>query len=156
MAPSRKRPDEKTDALRRQGVLHPNPDAIKDELFVHGGFFDRRDLVQVRYEMLRRVRVDERPVAETAARFGISRPTYYKVAADFAAAGLSGLVPRKRGPKGGHKLGAEVVEVLREALAQDPSASPESLGRLARDRFGIEVHPRSVARALERQKKKVS
>ena len=154
MPPSRERPNAKTEALRGQGALHPDPSAVQDDLFAGGGFFDRRDLVQVRYEMLRRVRVDERPIAEAAARFGVSRPTYYKIDADFEAGGLPGLLPRKRGPKGGHKLSAEVVEALLEARAADPAPSLESLVRLVSERFGIDVHPRSVARALGRQKKK--
>jgi transposase len=155
MPSSRKKPDAKADALQRQGSLHPNPEQIVDELFASGNeFFDRRDLVQVRYEMLRRVREDKVPVATAAARFGVSRPTYYKVEADFDTSGLSGLLPRKRGPKGGHKLNAEVVDALVEARAKDASASLASLVALLRERFGLTVHPSSVLRALQRQEKK--
>ena len=99
MAPS-KPADPKTTSLRRHGALNPRPQAVRDELFVAGGFFDRRDLVQVRYEMLRRVLIEGRPISETATRFGVSRPTYYAASASFEGEGLCGLLPRKRGPKG--------------------------------------------------------
>lgn len=148
------RPDAKARTLRRHGALHPQPEVVGDELFENDGFFDRRDLVQVRYEMLRRVRVERCPVSETATRYGVSRPTYYKLDADFEAGGILGLLPRKRGPKAGHKLSPEVVEALAEASAGDPAMGSEALARLARERFDVEVHPRSVTRALQRREKK--
>lgn len=155
MPPARKKPDPKASALQHQGGLHPNPEQVVDELFASGNeFFDRRDLAQVRYEMLRRVREDKLPVATAAARFGVSRPTYYKVEGDFEASGLPGLLPRKRGPKGAHKLNADVVDALLEARAKDPSVSLASLAALASERFGLAVHPSSVARALQREEKK--
>ena len=48
-------PDDKGESLRQQGVLNPHPQRVVDPLFLEGGFFDPRDLVQVKYEMLHRV-----------------------------------------------------------------------------------------------------
>ncbi len=152
--PSSDEPDPKNLALRSYGTLNPCPEQVRDEHFRDSDFFDPRDLVQVRYEMLRRVRVEGRPVSETAAGFGVSRPTYYKANKDFEADGLAGLVPRKRGPKGGHKLTAEVVGALQAALTEDPSLDAAALAELAHTRFGVLVHPRSVQRALVASKKK--
>ena len=36
-------------------------------------------------------------VSECAAAFGFSRPTFYRVQAEFEAQGLPGLLPRQRG-----------------------------------------------------------
>jgi hypothetical protein len=58
-------------------------------------FFDARDSVQVKYEMVRRVSVDDAPVTATAAAFGYSGPSYYQAAAALAESGLDGLVPAK-------------------------------------------------------------
>ena len=67
--------DGKLAALRRHHAQHPRPDAVRDSAFTSGNpFFDRRDLVQVRYEMLRRVREEGQSVTGTAAAFGVSRP----------------------------------------------------------------------------------
>jgi transposase len=149
-----KPPDPKSDALRSVGALNPHPAAVKDEIFAGSDFFDRRDLVQVRYEMVRRVRTDGRPIAETATRFGVSRPTYYKLSAEFEREGIYGLLPKKRGPKGGHKLRAEVIEALRAARTQDPAVKATSLVELAKRRFGVEIHARTIERALKPREKK--
>jgi transposase len=103
---------------------------------------------------LRRVRTDGLPISETAVRFGVSRPTYYRVETDFEREGMKGLLPRKRGPKDGHKLSAKVVEALLAAREADPSLDTASLVELLRERFDIEVHLRTVERALLRQEKK--
>ena len=150
----RPKSDPKADTLREQGCLHPHPEKVTDEAFVASAFFDRRDLVQVKYEMLRRVRVDGQPVSQSAAGFGLSRPTYYQAQAAYEAGGLPALLPKKPGPRQAHKLSEEVVRTLREALAEQPELGPRELVALAEERFGISVHRRSIERALARQEKK--
>jgi transposase len=144
----------KVQNMESDGILNPRPEVGVDELFAQNEFFDRRDLVQVRYEMLRRVRTDGAPIRETTTRFGVSRPTYYRIETDFEREGMKGLLPRKRGPRDGHKLSATVVEELRAAQEMDPSLDTVSLVTLLRDRFGIKAHLRTVERALLRQEKK--
>lgn len=144
----------KADSLRRHGTLNRRADHVNDGLFLSDGFFDPRDLVQVRYEMLRRVRVEGRSVSETARSFGVSRPTWYQSAEAFEENGLAGLVPQRPGPRRAHKLDGEVIEAVLEARGADPAASAAELAELVRSRFGITVHRRSIERALERAKKK--
>lgn len=146
--------DPKLDALRRQGCLHPHPEQITDPLFSTSHFFDARDLVQVKYEMLRRVRTQGEPITESASAFGFSRPSFYQAQSAFDLGGLAGLLPKKRGPRGSHKLSAEVVEYLRKLLFDDPSLRAAELAQRVLARFACKVHPRSVERALARQKKK--
>jgi len=154
MAKKTKAPDPKTEALRRQGSLHAHPDNVTDALFKGSDFFDARDLVQVKYEMLRRVRTERQPVSETALAFGFSRPSFYQTQLAFELCGLGGLLPKKPGPKRSHKLGTEVVEFLEKLLQSDPSLRPADLAERVLERFGKKVHPRSVERALARSKKK--
>jgi transposase len=146
--------DPKLDTLRKQGCLHPHPEQVTDDTFVASEFFDPRDLVQVKYEMLRRVRLDGQSVSSAAAGFGLSRPAYYQAQAVYAAGGLPALLPRKPGPRRAHKLSPEVLAALRAALAAQPTPSTQELVRLVQERFGISVHRRSIERALARQKKK--
>ena len=47
----------KRQTLRRHGTLNPEPESVTDPLFHGNDFFDPNDLVQVKYEMLRRVRL---------------------------------------------------------------------------------------------------
>ena len=151
---ARSKNDPKTEALRQQGCLHPHPEQVTDEAFAANEFFDSRDLVQVKYEMLRRVRVDDQPVSQTAAVFGLSRPSYYQAQAAYEEGGLPALLPRKPGPRQPHKLSAEVVEAICEALSEQPELRSEDLVALVRERFGVSVHRRSIERALVKQEKK--
>lgn len=148
------RPDPKVEALRVDGALNRHADQITDPVFGAHQFFDARDLVQVKYEMLRRVEIDAQPVAPTAAAFRLSRPSFYQAQRAFQQRGLAGLLPKKRGPHGGHKVTAEIVTFLQQAQAGDASLRPVDLAQQVADRFAITVHPRSIERAIERQKKK--
>ena len=149
-----KPPNPKIEALRQQGSLNPHPEKVADALFATADFFDARDLVQVKYEMVRRVLVEGRPISTSATAFGFSRPSYYLAQAALAQGGLGALVPKKRGPRRSHKLSKEVMDFLRRELSENPSLRSPELARRVKDRFGSKVHPRSVERALARQKKK--
>jgi len=145
--------DPKVTALRVAGALHPHPDAVRDEVFGRHEFFDRRDRVQVKYEMLRRHRVDEQPVTDVASAFGVSRQAFYAAATAFTAAGLAGLLPRPRGPKRAHKCTDEILDFVEQHRVEDRTRSAADWARAVRARFGVAVHPRSLARALVRRKK---
>src|SRR4029453_2695264 len=144
--------DPKVEALRAARTLNPRPHAVRDEQFGSSGFFDARDLVQVKYEMGRRVQVDGGSGVATAAAFGFSRPSYYQAAAALARDGLPGLVPAKPGPRRGHKLTDEVLDHAEALLAADASLRPADLLEPLHDRFGVRVHPRSIERALARRR----
>ena len=73
----RKPGDPKTLELKRTGTFNPHAEGVADPLFRENPFFDSRDLLQARYEMLRRQRVEGRSIIETALAFGVSRPTFY-------------------------------------------------------------------------------
>ncbi len=149
----RKHPDKKVAELKQHGSLNPCPDTVRDELFQQGGFFDSRDMVQVKYEMLRRVQAEGRPVTEVAAMFGLSRPTFYKADEAYKRAGLPGLLPARPGPKGAHKLTAKLMSFIDESLAADRALGARALARMIRRRFRMKIHPRSIERALARRKK---
>ena len=149
-----KTPDQKLVALTASGTVNPHPEAVRDPAFVGNEFFDSRDLVQVKYEMLRRVRVEGGSIAEAADQFGLSRPTFYKAQAEFARAGLAGLLPGKRGPRGAHKLTAEVLEFIERVQAEEAGLDAPALAERINQHFGYSVHRRTVERALAREKKK--
>ena len=136
-------------ALSEQGAVHPHPEAVIDPLFRDSAFFDPNDLVQVKYEMLRSVQKEGRAVVETAQAFGVSRPVFYVTQALFEREGLPGLLPRKRGPKGPHKLDEETVVFLLDVIKEAGRAlKAEELATILRQRRGVEVHPRSILRRL--------
>ena len=128
---------------------------MRDPAFSEGSpFFDPEDLVQVKYEMLRRVREEGERVTQASAAFGFSRPSFYAAQAAFREAGLPGLVPQRPGPRRAHKLSAAVLDLLEQALAEEPSLTSTALVRLLEERLGLAVHPRSIERALARSGKK--
>ena len=149
-----RRPDPKAKALHQRGCLHPHPEKVSDEWFTSTEFFDPRDLLQVKYEMLRRVRVDGHTVSRSAANFGLSRPSFYRAQMVYEKGGLPALLPRKSGPRRAHKLSEEIVEALRETLGKEPDSDATALAEWVEERFGISIHPRSIERALARQEKK--
>lgn len=142
--------DPKVTALRTQRSLNPRPERVVDERFAASEFLDARDLVQVKYEMVRRVRVDGDTVTRSAQEYGFSRPAFYEAQAALDAGGLPGLVPARPGPRRAHKLTDEVVEFARERLAGDASLRPADLVEAITERFGVTVHRRSIERALGR------
>ena len=146
--------DSKCDVLREHATLNPHPEQVTDALFQSHPFFDARDLVQVRYEMLRRVMVEGQPVAATAAAFGFSRITLYQLRKRFEAEGLAGLLPKRKGPQRSHKLSEEVLDFIEETLTADPTVRIAELPQRVAERFGFAVHMRSVERALSRRRKK--
>ena len=128
---------------------------MRDAAFREGSpFFDPEDLVQVKYEMLRRVREEGARVTQASAAFGFSRPSFYAAQAAFQEAGLPGLVPQRPGPRRAHKLSGPVLALLEEALAAEPALSSAALARLLEERLALKVHPRSIERALARRSKK--
>ena len=146
--------DSKLEALRVQGTLNPRPREVTDPLFATDGFFDPRDLVQVKYEMLRRVQSEGHTVTGAATAFGFSRPSFYQALAAFQEGGLAGLVPHKRGPKQAHKLTDEVLAFIVGIRQKQPHVRTAELVRLIQERFGTKVHPRSIERSLLRRQKK--
>ena len=148
--------DPKVTALREARCLNPHPEDVSDAAFVSQEFFDVRDAVQVKYEMVRRVRVDGDSVTATAAAFGYSRPAYYQAAAALEESGLDGLVPGKPGPRRAHKLTDQVCEFADQQLAADPTLRPQDMVEPIRQRYGVRVHPRSIERALARYREQQS
>jgi transposase len=143
--------DPRLASLREQRALHRHPETIRDEVFQSDDFFDPRDLVQVRYEMLRRHRIDGKAVSDVAHSFGVSRQAFYVTDASFRSRGLPGLLPRRRGPRRAHKCTDEILDFVEQLGAGD---GKETAVEAVRRRFGVTINPRSIERALRRRKKK--
>lgn len=91
--------DLKLEMLRQCGTLNPYPARVKSVLFQKDAFFDPRDLVQVKYEMLRCVEQEAYSVEQASANFGFSRMSWYHIEARYDIGGMVGLLPQRRGPK---------------------------------------------------------
>ena len=146
--------DAKQQALRSNGSLHPHPESVQDEQFLQDGFFDPNDLVQDKYEMLRRHRKGDNSVTDVAKTFGTSRQAFYAAQNRFQSQGIPGLIPKRRGPRAAHKCTEEVLDFAEQ---WENAHSTEPCLRVTdaiEQHFGIRIHPRTIKRALDRRKKK--
>lgn len=145
---------EKHSRLRKAGTLNRTPENVSDPMFAASDFFDARDLLQVRYEMVRLVRIGQATLAQAAARFGVSRPTCFRMVKAFDSGGLQGLIPAPRGPRGPHKITAQMLRFVDEYRARHGHVGARRLVPLIEAEFGVRVHPRGLEKALERIQKK--
>src|SRR5262249_42062948 len=150
VAAKRERKNPRLQALAEEGTLNPSPEKIKDPKFLDGEFFDPRDIVQVKYEMLRRVSVENAPVTGATEEYGVSRPTFYQTKASFQKAGIAGLVPKKRGPQGPHKVQGEVFQFIQEQVVTGKPIRARQLTKQILKRFGLDIHPRTIERVVKK------
>jgi len=144
----------KQKTLKESATLNPQPQKVTDPLFQENTFFDANDLLQVKYEMLRRVCKDGWDISKAAKTFGFSRPSFYTASSAYQEKGLAGLLSQKRGPKEPHKLTAIVVSHIKKRLSKNPQLTPKELSQKIKEKFSLCIHPRSIERVLKLLKKK--
>ena len=146
--------DHKEQHLQNHGVFNAAAGAVVDPLFRESEFFDPRDVVLVKYEMLRRAQVDGISAASAAQRFGFSRAAFYKARSAFHRLGLIGLIPARPGPRHAHKLTDDVLDFIDQQVATHGKLPSPELAVLILDQREMHVHPRSIERALARREKR--
>ena len=77
MARPKQPKDDKTESLKKYGALNPHPQKVVEKSFSDSAleFFDPRDLVQVKYEMLRVVDKQGRSVKQASEACLTERPS---------------------------------------------------------------------------------
>ena len=150
---SKKSTQDKIAALKNIDSLNPFPKKVRDPSFLEADFFDPRDIVQVRYELIRRVQSEGISVTQATKNFGISRLSYYRILYKFEKYGLQGLIPKKRGPKTAHKLNVEIVDFMNKKKKENPSIKSDDLKKMIKKEFKLTVHVRTIERALKKEKK---
>jgi len=156
MARPKQPKDDKTESLKKYGAFNPHPQKVVEETFSDSAieFFDPRDLVQVKYEMLRVVEKEGRSVKHASEAFGFSRPAFYQAQSQFKQEGVTGLVKKRPGPKLAHKLTNDILVFIEEKIEEGKPLRARKLVPLIRKKFGKDIHPRSIERAVARRKKK--
>jgi len=144
----------KRQALEASGTFNPRWEKVRHPWFQQSEFFDPQDLLQLKYETLRALKADGCSIAKAASDFGLSRPTIYQAQAIFAEKGVEGLLPQKTGPKHPRKLTPEVRQHLQELAVAQPAIGAAELARQVRQRFNVELHPRTIEKALHDKAKR--
>ena len=143
------RGDEKEELLKNARCLNPHPERVRNKVFHTGSFFDPRDLVQVKYEMLREVDREGTSVSKAATDFGMSRPSFYQAKADFELGGIPALSGQKRGPRGAHKVTDEIRAFIEAETAKSPNFDSTALSDSILSQFKVKIHPRTIERAVK-------
>jgi len=131
----------------RRGHVEPAPEKVSDPKFRQSEFFDRGDAVQVKYEMLRRVSVENASVTEASDEYGSPDQPTIKPRPPSKGPGIAGLVPQEAWPARPHKLQGEVLAFLERHLIPGEPIRARELTKLIRHEFGLDVHPRTIERA---------
>lgn len=145
---------EKTWYLKKGSTFNSKASEVKDELFLNNDFFDPKDLVQVKYEMLRKVEREDFEVKAAVHLFGMSRQYYYKIKTAFDRQGMAGLLPGRRGPKHPFKLTDDIVGFINEMIKEEPSVTNQRIAGEIEARFKVAVNPRTIQRMRKDQKKR--
>jgi transposase len=135
-------PAHRTHRISRRGFFH-DPSEFRSQLLVGFFYFSPSGSAAERMSIL-----------DAAAAFGVSRPTFYQAQVSFEQSGLAGLLPARRGPKGGHKLTGEVLDYVVSLRESEPKLTTVQCVKAIQKRFAITIHRRSLERALARRKKK--
>ena len=147
--------ESKIEELKQHGNFNPRSDHVSDPFFLNDDFFDPLDLLQVKYEMLRRVQIEGKPVTQAVVDFGFSRRAFYQIKAAFNQRGLTGLLQKKRGPQKRHKLTDTIMAFLKERILEKGDLPVGVLVEDVSEQFGVKVHKRTIERALSARKKKL-
>ena len=145
---------EKRERLKEDGTLHPQPQKVTADLISQSDFFDPDDLIQMKYEMLRKVSMNEESITDAAHSFGLSRVAFYHAQQQYKERGLAGLLPDKRGPKKPHKLTQGVMAFINQKLkAMGGNIDWEEISLQVEKNFGFKIHPHSIRRAVKKNSK---
>jgi len=146
----------KAQILKQKKCFNKKAHQVDDPLFSQYDFFDPQDIIQVKYEMLRRVKNDGWTISKAAKSFGFSRPSFYFARKDFEEKGMLGLLPGTTGPKSPHKLTDQVLNYILAQIKKDnpPAPSPSVMVKMIKKKFGFKIHVRTIQRALKKKGKK--
>jgi len=140
----------KTKFLRKEGLINPKPERVTHPLFETHDFFDRLDLPQVRYEMIRMARVEQIPVTDACRLFGFSREYFYRLERQFMSRGYVSLLGSLRGRRPLIALNQEIVNFIVHRKMTKPSLTGEDLRNEIKTTYQVECSRRTVERIIER------
>lgn len=133
------------DLLKRARCLNSRPERVQDKYFEQQPeFFDPKDIVQVKYELLRRCEVEGKEVAPTCQDFGFSRTTYYKVHQAFFDGGLPNLMGKPRGRPNPIKLTEAVQGFLIAEKARNKSLTAREAAKILLERYQVQLTERMI------------
>lgn len=142
--------ESKEETLKGNGCFNNNFGHVTAGIFNLNPFFDKRDIVQVKYEMLRAASNKEGSITEIAGAFGFSRKSFYQINKAFDIDGLHALIPKKTGPKKARKLNAEAQGFIESYLSEHKGSGAKEISSALESCMDVKIHPRTVYRFLKK------
>ena len=140
----------KEENLKKNMCFNSNHKNVTAGIFNTNPFYDKRDTVQVKYEMLRAASKDEGSITDIADTFGFSRKSYYLINKTFEEGGLCALLPQKKGPKRASKLNSEILAFIDSFLDDNQNAKAKDISEALETNKGIRIHPRTIYRHIKK------
>ncbi len=141
---------QKIDFLKSEGLLNQRPERVAHPLFEASDFFDPLDLPQVRYELLRAARAEDRSVAKACRLFGFSREYFYRLERTFAQRGYVALLGSTKGRRPVIALNQEIVSFVVHRKLEEPKLSGEDLRKEILQLYKVDCSRRTVERIIEK------
>lgn len=138
----------KEESLKSSNTYNPKSNRINAPCFADNEMMDPHDLLQVRYEMVRSIELDNKPIKDICSEFGVSASTARRYVKDLKEGGLIALVPEKKGPSGPTKLSKEAAGFIDNYLKEFPKASGGKVHRALETKLHTGVSKRTVERYL--------
>ena len=139
----------KDETLKESGCYNNNFENVSADIFAASLFFDKKDIVQVKYEMIRAASSGG-SITEISDNFGFSRKSYYQALAAFNEGGLHALIPKKKGPKRAHKLSDDVQTFIESYLTDNTDAKAKEILKAINDEMDVSMDIRTVYRYLKK------
>lgn len=140
-----------SDFLIRTRCLNRTPELVQDVRFIkQADFFDSKDIVQVKYELLRRCEVEGNDVASSCLGFGVSRTTYYKVKQAFLRGGLPALMGQPRGRPHPIKVNDVVRGHLIAEKVKNPKFTAREMAAAVKERYHVQLSERMIQYVWQR------
>jgi len=139
---------DKQQVLLQAGLLYPKADRVRSPLFRRLPFFDPRDKLQVKYEMLRSHEADRISITKAADLFAYTRQGFYQVHKAFQAEGMAGLIEKKRGRRGPVKCSPAVVNFVLKEKHSHPELTGRELAARLLEHKGVQVHRRTIEKMI--------
>lgn len=138
----------KEEKLRSSNTYNSKSSRVNAPCFADNEMMDPHDLLQVRYEMVRAIELDNKSIKDTCSEFGVSASTARRYVRDLKEGGLIALVPEKKGPAGPTRLSKEAAEFIDNYLKEFPKASGGKVHRALETKLHTGVSKRTVERYL--------
>lgn len=141
----------KEERLKESNTYNPKCDKVTACDFIENEVMDSRDLLQVRYEIVRAIEYDNKPVKEICSEFGVSASTARRYVRNLKEGGLIALVPEQKGPSGPTKLSKDAADFIDTYLKNNPKASGGKVHNALENRLHPGISKRTVERYLSKK-----